>query len=262
MSMQKSLRTARRLLTGDPGSMRYQGIAIPPPEDRQGGRHFQADAAFVAAGDADAGRLEDAFGLTNASRVLDIGCGNGRLAIGLLHRLGEMHSYTGVDIAARSIDWCDRHIAREHRGMRFIHIDVANGRYNPAGTKLSDGYQLPLADGSADVIYLYSVFSHMQTEDVRIYLGEFARLLASGGGVFLTAFVEHDVDEMAVNPPDYGPIAWEGALHCVRFEHVFFERLVNEAGLRLERFDHRSDPDGQSAIYLRSSLPTEVPLCT
>jgi SAM-dependent methyltransferase len=262
MSMQKTLRTARRRLTGDPGAVRYQGIAIPPPEDRQGGRHFQDDGAFVASGAHDASRLEDAFGLTTTSRVLDIGCGNGRLAIGLLHQLGEMKSYTGIDVAARSIDWCDRHIASEHPGMRFIHIDVANERYNPAGTELRDTYRLPLPDESADVIYLYSVFSHMETEDVRIYLGEFARLLASGGGVFLTAFVEHDVEEMAVNPPDYGPIGWEGALHCVRFERAFFERLVSEAGLRVDRLDHRSDPDGQSAIYLRSILAIEDPPCT
>jgi SAM-dependent methyltransferase len=262
MTMQKTLRTARRRLTGDPGAVRYQGIAIPPPEDRQGGRHFQDNAAFVAAGAGDAARLQDAFGLTTSSRVLDIGCGNGRLAIGLLHQIGEMRSYTGVDIAARSIEWCDRHIAGEHPGMRFVHIDVANERYNPAGAELSDGYRLPLPDQSADVIHLYSVFSHMQTQDVRVYLREFARLLAGGGGVFLTAFVEHDVQDMAVNPPDYGPIAWEGALHCVRFDRVFFERLVAEAGLRIERLDHGSDPDGQSAIYLRALLTTEGPPCT
>lgn len=247
----KTLRRVRRGLARDPGAVRHQGLALPPPQHRQGGRHFKDDAAFVAAGRRDARRLQETFGVTTETRVLDIGCGAGRLAIGLLAQVGEMRSYTGVDVAWRSVDWCRRHITDEHAGMRFVHVDVANPRYNPGGRKLGDDFRLPLPDGSADVIHLYSVFSHMEPDDVRVYLREFARLLAGAGGVFLTAFVEDGVEPVAVNPEGYGPLRWSGELHCVRYDRGFFARLVDEAGLRVDRVDHRSDVDWQSAIVLR-----------
>lgn len=251
--LRKTFRTVGRRLARDPGAVRHEGLALPPPETRQGGHHFKDDAAFLAAGRRDARRLQETFGVTTQTRVLDVGCGNGRLAIGLLAQVGEMCAYTGVDVAPRSIAWCRRHITTEHPGIRFVHVDVANARYNPAGRRLSAGYRLPLPDRSVDVIHLYSVFSHMEPEDVRVYLREFSRLLADGGGVFLTAFVEDDVEPVTVNPAGYGPLRWSGELHCVRYERGFFTRLVDAAGLRIDRFHHRSDVDWQSAIVLRAA---------
>lgn len=235
-------------------AIEYHGIPIPPPAERQGGENFREDARFVEAGVADAKRLQEAFGVTVATPVLDVGCGNGRLAIGLLRHVGDMQSYVGVDVSQRSIAWCKKHLGARYAGLRFVHLDVENERYNPAGSELAGGFQLPLPDDSVEVIYLYSVFSHMETDDVRLYLGEFARLLRDGGGVFLTAFLEDDVPDMTINPQGYLGVAWEGALHCVRYERRFFESLVGQAGLRIERVEHRTDTNGQSAVYLRPAV--------
>jgi SAM-dependent methyltransferase len=244
----------RRLRGGGAGplaAVEYEGIPIPPPGERQGGDNFRQDERFVQAGVADARRLEEAFGLAATTPVLDVGCGNGRLAIGLLRHVGEMQSYTGIDVSARSIAWCEKHLASRYPGLRFVHLDVENERYNPGGSDLSGTFRLPLPDASVDVIYLYSVFSHMETDHIRRYLREFARVLRDGGGIFLTAFLEDDVPKMEVNPPGYLGVDWEGALHCVRYERGFFEELVDEAGLRIDRLDHRSDTNDQSAVFVR-----------
>jgi SAM-dependent methyltransferase len=234
------------------GSVTLDGHEIPPAEIRLGGHNFRDDHAFLAAARRDAQRLVDGLGVGQESRVLDIGCGVGRLPIGLRAHIGAMPHYTGVDVDRGCVLWCQRHIFGPD--VSFIHVDVANERYNPRGSTAGPGFRLPLHDSSFDVIYLYSVFSHMRAEDVRTYLSEFRRLLAPGGGVFLTAFVEDDVEDVAVNPSGYGtnPGEWSGALHCVRFGRGFFESLVSDAGLQIERFDHASDTDGQSAITLRA----------
>jgi SAM-dependent methyltransferase len=170
--------------------------------------------------------------------------------VGLLSRFGALENYTGIDVALPCIAWCQRFVAQP--GVEFVHLDLANERYNPRGAPIDADFGLPLPDAGFDVIYAYSVFSHMRPGDVRAYLREFTRLLAPGGGVYLSAFVEPNVEDVAINPPGYGrfPGAWEGPLHCVRFDRGFFEGLAREAGLVIERLDHSTETDGQSGVYL------------
>lgn len=234
------------------GSVTLDGIELPPPSIRLGGHNFQDDRSFLAAAVRDGQRLQHDLGVTTSSRILDIGCGVGRLPIGLRAQLGALPRYTGVDVDAGVIRWCRRHI--NDPAAAFVHLDLANERYNPSGQSITGSFRLPMTNESFDVIYLYSVFSHMLMPDVMAYLHEFRRLLAEGGTVFLTAFIEEGVDDVAVNPEGYGefPGEWEGALHCVRFSRGFFDRNVAAAGLEIFRFDHASDTDGQSAVFLRA----------
>jgi SAM-dependent methyltransferase len=240
----------RCFLLANAGSVHVEGHEIPPAKIRLGGHNFTDDRDFLEAARRDAQLLAEELGVTADSRVLDIGCGVGRLPIGFQAHLGVIPHYTGVDVDAGYIRWCTKHI--KGSDVSFVHLDAANERYNPRGGAIDSSFRLPLADMSFDVIHLYSVFSHMRSNDVRVYLSEFRRLLAPDGRVFLTAFVEDGVDEEAVNPAGYGtfPGEWEGALHCVRFSRAFFESLISDAGLGVERFDHASDTDGQSAIVL------------
>lgn len=226
------------------------GIRIPPAGMRLGGAHFLDDREFVESGRRDVRKLVEGFGTGADSRVLDIGCGVGRLPIGMLAEFGKIRSYTGVDVSGESIAWCERNIAPFNPGAEFILLGLRNDRYNPAGHELDEAFRIPV-DPGFDAIFLYSVFSHMETEEVKIYLREFHRLLSPDGGVFLTAFVEDDVPDMTVNPEGYGPLEWEGPLHCVRFSKGFFEELLRESGFEAVRVDRGTETDGQSAIYLR-----------
>ncbi len=229
--------------------VRYKGVMLPPPRRRRCGPRFQDDETFLTSAHVEAERLERDFGLTRSGSVLDVGCGVGRLAIGLRSRLGEVAAYRGIDVDRRDIEWCSRYIGRRHPSFKFTHVDAANARYNPSGEVLGPESSLPFSAGSFDVIYSNSVLSHMETGDVRIYLREFARLLHDGGGAFVTAFVEDDVPEISVNPAGY-LADWSGPLHCVRYERSHFEAMVGDAGLRIERFEHRAVGGRQSALYL------------
>jgi len=245
------LRAARRLQSRR--AVRFGDTLLPPPSLRLGGAHFRDNEVFVESGRRDVQKLCSVFSLQASSSILDIGCGVGRLPIGLLAELGEPADYVGADVNKSSIGWCKKHIEAHHPGTRFTCLDVANARYNHRGQPIDESFRLPWEADRFDVIFLYSVFSHMERDDVRTYLRELHRLLRPGGGVFLTAFVEENVPDVDVNPPGYGPLKWSGALHCVRFSLDLFNNMADEAGLSTVRRDHGVETDGQSAMYLVSA---------
>ncbi len=219
---------------------------LPPPHLRMGGVHFRSDAKFRAGAVRDARRLVRRVGLGPDSRVLDWGCGAGRLAVGIKLELGQVGDYHGVDVQPELLTWAADNLSDEH--TRFTLVDQRNARYNPDGATT---FEIPSGDGSVDVFYAYSVFSHMVTEDVAGYSRTIARILAPTGRAFLTAFVEDGVPDCEENPEGYLELAWKGPLHCVRFDRPFFERLLFDAGLGVEEYVHGKETDGQSLYILR-----------
>jgi ubiquinone/menaquinone biosynthesis C-methylase UbiE len=249
-SVLKAISGQIKSLTGS-DRVQIDGQTIPSAHLRFGGANFADDAVFLKTGQTEAKRLENDFGLNDQSRVLEIGCGTGRLPIGILSTVGDIAVYRGVDVSQTAINWCKRHIQKRHPNFRFLHINVRNDRYNPKGRKELKDNVLPFDDKSFDVIYLYSVFSHLSEEDVNEYLAEFKRVLTPGGKVFVTLFVEDDVPSFEENPSDYKQ-EWKGALHCVRFEKNHFESLVRKHDLTIDTLHYGTETDGQSAYYLSS----------
>jgi SAM-dependent methyltransferase len=228
------------------------GSILPARDRRWCGPEFKDDRFYLKSAELEAQRLVDLFQCTANTRVLDIGCGQGRLAIGLLRVLGEP-DYTGMDIHKDSIAWCSRHIASRHPSCRFIHIDVQNDRYNSRGARLDDAFRFDMPDGSADIIYLYSVFSHMTEADMRAYLREFARILAPGGGIFFTTFVEDGVPDVSINPEGYR-LSCSGPLHVVRYDRQHLYSVIGQCGFRVQDFSYATEADGQSALALALAL--------
>lgn len=231
---------------GKKASAKAPAKVLPPGKYRMGGEHFKDDAAFIATAVRDVNRLEDYCGLTADSRLLDWGCGAGRLAVGVRERFGRIADYHGVDIQPDLIAWADANLAGP--GFRFTLLDVSNERYNPDGTPERT---IGADPGSVDVFYAYSVFSHMNDDDTPAYLRLIAEALAPGGRAFVTCFVEEDVPGWEENPDGYGPLEWKGRLHCTRFSRRHFEDHVDAAGLAVDRFEYGRETDGQSLYVLR-----------
>lgn len=234
----------------------YDGCVLPGRHLRFGGRHFRTNAGFLNSACKEAERLVSKCNLNQNSCTLEIGCGPGRLAIGILKSVGEIKQYSAIDVNKTSVEWCNKYIQEKHPTFNFIHLDVANPRYNKNGKLEQDSISLPFEDRTFDIIYLYSVFSHLVTKDVETYCSEFARLLKPHGKVFLTAFVEKNVPDITVNPEDYQGRWWHGALHCVRYNMDFVEKIFNNNRLNIDHFEHAKETDGQSAYYL-SKAPDE-----
>jgi len=216
---------------------------LPPPKLRPGGARFRDDHVYTDTARMNVGKLVRMCGLSRRSRVLDIGCGPGRLLTGIEAELEGVREYVGLDVNKRMIDWASSHL--EGPAVSFRWLNVQNDRYNPDGLTFAS---LPLSSSSFDLAVLLSVFSHMRLADIRMYLGEIARVLAPGGQVFLTAFVEDGVPDEQENPPYHGR-EWSGPLHCVLLNRGAFEDAVRESGLRVSQFDDRKSSEGQS-IYI------------
>jgi cyclopropane fatty-acyl-phospholipid synthase-like methyltransferase len=227
------------------------GLPLPPIELRMGGAHFREDTDFVAAAIRDVALLQRHAGLTRESRLLDWGCGAGRLAVGIRQSLGHVRDYHGVDVQPDLLDWAHENLTDEH--TRFTLVDQRNERYNPDGTS---SFEIPAEAGSVDVLYAYSVFSHMLERDVRGYAGTIAAILAPQGRALMTAFVENDVPACEENPAEYRKLPWKGRLHCVRYDRQYFETLLWDAGLAVDEFVYGRETDGQSlySLRLRTSL--------
>lgn len=231
-------------------AVHHDGHVLPAQHLRLCGQEFRDHAYFLRSARAEADRLVTHCGLTTNSALLDIGCGFGRLAIGVLDRVGDIRAYQGVDVSAAAIAWCRRHIGRGHPSFRFTRLDVRNERYNPGGEAITRAFRLPLDDAAFDVAYAYSVFSHMELADIERYLGELRRVLRPGGAAFVTLFVADDVPDVSINPAS-GSLTWQGPLHCVRYRRSLIEDRFHDAGFTIAQVAEGVETDGQSGYYLR-----------
>ena len=67
-----------------------RGSVIPAPDRRWCGQDFKDDDFNIRSAEREASRLIEHFRATRQTRVLDVGCGQGRLPIGILRVIGEL----------------------------------------------------------------------------------------------------------------------------------------------------------------------------
>lgn len=130
--------------------------------------------------------LRSAADLGPSSRLLDVGCGVGRLALAMPQFLNADGSYEGLDIVPQGIDWCKKNITSPRNNVHFTLADVYNKEYNPKGRTRATDYIFPYEDEIFDVVVLISVFTHMVPAEFEHYVSEIARVLKSKGRIFAT----------------------------------------------------------------------------
>lgn len=120
---------------------------------------------------------KNAVSFESLSAVLDFGCGCGRV---IRHCSHSGATITGCDYNPALIQWC-------RESLRFARFEI-NQLVPP----------LPFPDGSFDLIYALSVFTHMPEELQHQWMRELSRVLKSPGHLLITAHGEHylrDLDE-------------------------------------------------------------------
>lgn len=222
------------------------GVRLPPPELRAAGAIFKDDEMFRTYAMDDVAMIEQHTSLADKN-VLDFGCGAGRFYFGLKGR-NEPRSYLGVDIRSDVIDWATQQISTSNGSFRFLHSDVQNDRYNPRGALSNDGWTRLLLQ-PFDVIYSYSVLSHMTEPDAVSVLALFSRIMRPELLAFVTAFVGDQSEKVMINPLDAGLVI-HGPLHVVRYKREYFRRnLLHLFDIVAE--ERGAATDGQSFYVLR-----------
>jgi SAM-dependent methyltransferase len=176
-----------------------RGKLIPPRRLR----NFVGAGDFEAVGRAFVGHCVDLASLEPTNRVLDVGCGIGRLAVPLSGYLASSATYLGVDTWPEGVAWCRRHIGTAYPSFTFELLDVFDEKYNPHARATDEAIGIQAPAGSFDFATLISIL-HLHPARVRRYLGEIGRLLRPGGHYLGTWYLLSDEDERA---PDAVPRA-------------------------------------------------------
>lgn len=171
-----------------------QGDSLVPPESL----HNVGAGDYIYVGEHILGLLVSEGGLKPEDRILDVGCGTGRIARSLTRYLTH-GSYDGIDIVRPSIEWCQEAYRAAHPTFHFHTSDVYNRLYNPEGKFQARDYQFPFDSESFDFVFLTSVFTHMLPAEMENYFAEVTRVLKKGATCFITFFLINDESLHLIN---------------------------------------------------------------
>ncbi|UXI70103.1 class I SAM-dependent methyltransferase [Tahibacter amnicola] len=195
----------------------------------QGGAHTaQTIRSVLAAHGADIGQFR---------AILDFGCGCGRVMRHWQSLPGRVELH-GTDYNAALIEW-----SRKNLPFGRFHI-------NSLAPPLSH------ADGSFDLVYAFSVFTHLTAALQVAWIAELTRVLAPGGYLFITVHGESFRNQLSVDEArqfDAGDLVvrhagMAGSNLCAAFHPLpYLRRMAGE----LEVIDHRPALLGQDVVLLR-----------
>lgn len=148
----------------------------------------------------------------NPKRILEIGCGIGRLTIPIAKKYPNAKVF-GVDISETLIKYGISQAEKEKIKNVFFHVN--------------DGRELPSLP-KIDIAYSMITFQHISEDGVRYYIDQIAKLL-NKGGIFRFQFVE-GVDH---------------AEFSQQYDRKIVEKWCEDAGLKLlsEEDDTNSFPE-------------------
>ncbi len=172
---------------------RLRGDTLTPPR----GLSFVGGGDFARTGQEFLGHFKELGGLRPDARVLDVGCGIGRMAIPLSGYL-QGGSYAGFDVGREMIRWCRRNVTPRHPNFEFAWAPVYNSKYNPFGEISATAFRFPYEDSSFDFALATSVFTHLVREEAGHYLAETARVLRPQARCVLTFFILNEDSEREI----------------------------------------------------------------
>jgi 2-polyprenyl-3-methyl-5-hydroxy-6-metoxy-1,4-benzoquinol methylase len=231
----------------------YQAVGGEFDRTRQGLPPGMVELAARLAAHA-AGRRGDPAPLL---RVLDVGCGNGRLARALAQG-GVPCDYTGIDADAQLLAFAaEQTQGLAHITAHFARIDIAN-----------PGWAAALPAHGYDVVACLAVLHHFPGLALRGRLvQELAGLLADDGVLALSTwqFLNSErlaqkqadwaavgVDAAAVEPGD-ALLPWNQGVHALRYVHQLdlpeVAALAAAAGLRRLALFHADGKENNLNLY-------------
>lgn len=199
-------------------------------DDRSLGRYFDGCAssgimdAFTPEEESRLRRAEKRWAIRRGQRVLEAGCGSGRLTERLARAVGRAGAVLAFDLSD-------------------LMIRKAAGRRLPRQALLirASAHRIPAPPGSFDSAICFHALPHF--ENLPRALEEFSRVLKKGG----TLWIEHLKSRAAINKIHRGA-GPEIRSHLIP-PAATLRKLLRSAGLRVKRL--RDSPRGYSLLALK-----------
>jgi tRNA (uracil-5-)-methyltransferase TRM9 len=200
------------------------------------------------------------FNAHDPLRVLDVGCGNGRLAW-MLERLNRPVQYTGVDAEAQLLALAAQNTRTLHHVQTgWLQADLTDPTWH---TRLAHPYAPPY-----DVAVCLATLQHLPGFKLRAkILADLAKLTASTGRVVVSAWqfltserlaakqlpwAEAEIDPAQVEPGD-ALLPWQQGQYAVRYVHQIdqaeLERLAASAQLTIDTIFYADGKEGNLNLY-------------
>jgi ubiquinone/menaquinone biosynthesis C-methylase UbiE len=160
---------------------------IPAPEIRNLTGPFDDKELYFNLGKTQSEKIIQWLSIKPDQKILDVGCGCGRIAIHFLNYLNEQGQYIGIDSNKSLLSYCADNISIINNKFQFKLIDAYNGVYSRDGKLKCKDIIFPIEDGTVDIVIMWSVFTHMCLVDMDAYLKEIHRVLKKGG-LFISSF--------------------------------------------------------------------------
>ena len=155
-----------------------QGLPVPPEWLRFG---YRTSEGYLQSGQKDMAAMLETCPIDDARRILDFGCGSGRMIRWLKDYAADREIW-GTDINADYVTWCQQHLSPP------FHFALT--------TTLP---HLPFEDRYFDYIYAGSVFTHLD-DLATAWMLELRRILSPGGRMYITI---HDENTLALLSNEY-----------------------------------------------------------
>jgi len=174
----------RRALREDPRLAGPDGYAVPPARLMIQVAGRTSPEEFLAGGAAardviGAALARDGVAVGRLGALLDFGVGCGRVARHWSDAGGEVH---GCDYNPVLVEWCRRNLP---------HVRTAVNRLEPP---------LPYADARFDLVYAWSIFTHLDEPRQHAWIAELRRVTRPGGHVLFTT---HGPSMRPADRPDW-----------------------------------------------------------
>lgn len=213
---------------------------LVPPK----GLIYTGPGDFIKIGDEFLKNFIEYCELAPDGKVLDAGCGIGRIARPLSGYLSSNGSYEGFDIVKRGIDWCCK-AYQNFSNFNFRFIPLSNDLYNLSTSNHASQFTFPYPDKQFDLVVLTSVFTHMQEDVVKNYLKEISRVLKPGKYCFSTFFLITPESDLFLKKTrnSFFPHQFENYyLHDIRVKDAniayrieFLQNLLRDNSLRIKQ---------------------------
>lgn len=213
--------------------------------------------------------------LPGHARILDFGCGIGRVLAALRKRNITSQPIVGMDIMPPVIDFCNTYLQPNLSSLNFELIDDKNDHYDRfiSGNNGKSRSQLAIQYQSYfDVGYAFSVFTHVSQEDFGGLLKFISAMMVPGGQFLMTCFELNEFSRyMIKNGQSLFPLVdkeeREGGkiligdrsdpLAFIAFDRSLVEKMAWDAGMAITKVEYGCWMGGSIGTSLQ-----DVMICT